>query len=374
MTDLDTVIGPARPQARPGLAAIAPYVGGKAGEPGMRAVKLSANENPYGPSAKAMDAYRAVAGDLALYPDGGAHILRERLAEHHGLEAERVVCGAGSDEILQLLVRAYAGPGDEVLHSAHGFLVYALAAQQVGAQPVAAPEVALTSDVDALLARVNARTRLVMLAYPNNPTGTYLPGDEIARLHAGLPGDVVLVLDGAYAEYAYGEGRADYDDGMTLAKSAANVVVTRTFSKVYGLAALRLGWAYGPQAIIDVLHRVRAPFNVTAPALAAGVAALGDQAHVAASVAHNADDRAKLGDAAQRLGVLAAPSAGNFVLLRFGDGDQARAVNQALETAGLLVRPLGAYGLDAYLRVTVGRADDTARVIVALEEAVAALS
>ncbi|MGH6932506.1 MAG: pyridoxal phosphate-dependent aminotransferase, partial [Dongiaceae bacterium] len=269
---------------RPGIMDIAPYRGGESRLDGhAKVIKLASNENPLGPSPRAIAAYRELAAELHRYPDGGADALRQAIADHHGLEAAQIVCGAGSDELITLLVRGYAGPGDEVLYSQYGFLMYALAAKTVGAVPVGAPEPELRTDVDALLGLITPRTRLLFLANPNNPTGCLLPSAEVLRLHAGLPKDVLLVLDSAYAEYVGGE---DYQDGARLVRASDNVVMLRTFSKIHCLAALRIGWAYGPPAVADVLNRVRNPFNVNAPAQAAALAALTDRDHAAAGRAH----------------------------------------------------------------------------------------
>ncbi|MGH6915236.1 MAG: pyridoxal phosphate-dependent aminotransferase, partial [Geminicoccales bacterium] len=265
-------MAPLRP--RPGILEIEPYVGGKAEVEGMaNVVKLSANEAALGPSPRAIEALRAALPVAHRYPDGGARGLREAIAGRFDLDPERIVCGNGSDELIQLLIRAYAGPGDEVLYSAHGFLMYRLSALAAGATPVAAPERELKTDVDALLSRLTSRTRAVFIANPNNPTGSYLSADELARLHRGLPDDVLLVIDAAYAEYVR---QGDYTTGLELIPRADNVVMTRTFSKLFGLAALRLGWLYAKPAVVDVLHRVRGPFNVGALAQVAGIAALED--------------------------------------------------------------------------------------------------
>ena len=275
---MTTATGPA---PRPGILDIAPYVAGEAKIVGIeRPIRLASNESALGPSAKAIAAYRALADEIHRYPDGSADQLREALGRRHELDPMRIVCGAGSDEIITLLTRAYAGPGDEVLYSEHGFLMYAISARTVGAQPVAARERGLRADVDALLAKAGPRTKVLFLANPNNPTGSYLGKDEVARLHAGLPAGALLVIDAAYAEYVT---RNDYDAGAEFVEANGNVVMTRTFSKIYGLAGLRLGWAYCPPAVADVLNRLRNPFNVSHVAQAAGVAALEDIAHVDAA-------------------------------------------------------------------------------------------
>ena len=265
-----------------------------------------------------VEALRSSAPLVHRYPDGDARALRQAIGSRFDLDPERIVCGAGSDELIQLLLRAYAGPGDEVLHTAHGFLMYRLGALSVGATPVAAPERDLTADVDALLARLTSRTRMVFLANPNNPTGSYLGADELARLHAGLPRDVVLVIDAAYAEYVQ---RNDYTTGLELIERADNVVMTRTFSKLFGLAALRLGWLYAKPAVIDVLHRVRGPFNVSAPAQIAGIAALEDLEHQEREREHNDRWRPWLAQGLSALGLTVHPSVANFVLVEFADQD-----------------------------------------------------
>jgi len=339
---------------RPGILDIAPYVGGESGAPGAnRVIKLSANENPNGPCPAAIEAYRAAAAGLALYPDGGAEALRAAIGRAHGLDPARIVCGAGSDEIISLLCQAYAGPGDTVAHSRHGFLMYAISARAAGAEPVAAPEANLTADVDALLAACDDRTRLVFLANPNNPTGTLLPASEVARLAAGLPARALLVLDAAYAEYVSAPG---YDAGEKLVDARDNVVMTRTFSKIHGLAALRLGWAYGPAHVIDVLNRVRGPFNVSAPALAAGAAAIADKEYVARCAALNEAWRDWLTKRLAAAGVACTDAHGNFVLAHFGEsGPHGAAKADAwLKARGLICRRMEGYGLPGWLRISIG--------------------
>lgn len=354
------------PTPRPGILDISPYVGGESAASGhARAIRLASNENPLGPGTRAAAAFAAVREDLHRYPDGAATELRAAIADAEGLDPARIVCGAGSDELISLLVRAYAGPGDEVLHSAHGFLMYAIAAKAAGATPVAVPERDLTADVDAILARAGARTRLVFLANPNNPTGSYVNGAALRRLRDGLPDSVLLVIDAAYAEYVAAE---DYESGSALVDEFNNVVMTRTFSKIHGLAALRLGWAYCPAAVADVLNRVRGPFNVCRPALAAGVAALGDRAHVDRSRRHNARWRAWLAEQLTDLDLHPYPSVGNFLLVRF-PAETALAAPAALrylKESGILVREMTAYGLPACLRVTIGDEAETRDVAAAL--------
>ncbi len=356
----------------PGILDIAPYVGGEATAPGVeRPIRLASNESALGPSPKAVAAYRALAGEIHRYPDGSAAELRSALGRHHGLDPERIVCGSGSDELIGLLLRAYAGPGSEVLYSRHGFLMYPIGAQAVGATPVAVPEHALTADVDGFLARVTPRTRIVFIANPNNPTGTYLSADEMARLHAGLPRHVVLAIDAAYAEFV---NRNDYEPGIALVNRAENVVMLRTFSKVYALAGLRLGWAYCPPAIADVLNRIRGPFNVSAPALAAGVAAVEDVAALARARAHNQRWLPWLSERLTALGLLVTPSVGNFVLPRFPDDPRhnADAAFAFLQARGILTRQMGGYGLPQHLRITIGTGEEMEIVAAALSEFMAA--
>ena len=357
-----------RLRPRPGILEIEPYVGGKAEVAGIaRAIKLSANESPLGPSPKAIDALRAAAPEVHRYPDGGADRLRQTIGACFDLDPERIVCGAGSDELIQLLMRAYAGPGDEVLYSAHGFLMYKLSALGVGATPVAAPERLLTADVDALLERLSSRTRMVFLANPNNPTGSYLNADELGRLHAGLPDEVLLVIDAAYAEYVR---RNDYTAGIDLVDRADNVVMTRTFSKLFGLAALRVGWLYAQPPVVDVLHRIRGPFNVSTPAQVAGIAALEDLEHQERARAHNDRWLPWLGGELSRLGLEVHPSVANFILVSFeaAGAHTAAAASAGLEQRGIIARPMAAYGLPDCLRLSVGLEDENRAAIAALRE------
>ncbi len=343
---------------RPGIMTITPYVGGESTVPGVeRVIKLASNEGAFGPSPKAAAAYKAAAAQMHRYPDGACTDLRAALGSRHGLDEARLVCGAGSDELISLLCRAYTGPGDEVLHSQYGFLMYPLAARAAGATPVAAPETDLTADVDALLERVTDKTRILFLANPNNPTGTYLGGEALGRLRAGLPERVLLVIDAAYAEFVT---RDDYTPGVELVDGGDNVVMTRTFSKIYGLGGVRLGWAYCPPGVAGVLNRIRSPFNVSAPAQAAGLAALADVAFTDKARAHNETWRGWTTERLRDLGLEVPPSIGNFVLVRFpaDAGRDAEAADTFLKGRGIIVRRMGVYGLPDCLRVTIGREDE----------------
>lgn len=342
------------PRPRDGISDIAAYVPGKSSGSGSGKVhKLSSNESPLGPSPAAMQAYTACAPNLALYPDGGSGALRDALAKAHGINPANIVCGAGSDELLQLLASGYLQSGDEAIYTEHGFLVYPIIIRANGATPVVAPESNLTADVDAILAAVTPRTRIVFLANPNNPTGTYVSFDEVKRLHAGLPADCLLVLDAAYAEYVR---RNDYEAGMELVSTSKNVVMTRTFSKAYGLAGLRLGWAYCPANVADVLNRIRGPFNVAMPAIAAGAAAVQDAGHLEKAVEHNDAWLPKVTTAVEELGLKVTPSVGNFVLVHFPqDGAKTAAEADAfLVSNNVVVRRMDAYGLPGALRVSIG--------------------
>jgi histidinol-phosphate aminotransferase len=354
------------PRARPGVLDIAPYVPGTSALPGAHPViKLSSNETPFGPSPRAIEAYLAAAGTLSRYPDGSARPLREALAKLYGLDPAHIVCGAGSDELLNLLASAYLGPGDEAIYSEHGFLVYKIAILARGATPVAAPETNLTTDVDAILARVTPATRVVFIANPNNPTGTYIPFDEVKRLRANLPDEVLLVLDAAYAEYVR---KNDYEAGIELVATTGNTVMTRTFSKIYGLAYLRLGWAYCPAEVADALNRIRGPFNVSGPAIAAGVAALADPAWTQRAVEHNEVWRGRMAEVLSRLGLGVTPSAANFLLLHFpkGNGRSAPEADKFLHERRIILRRVEEYGLPHALRMTIGTEEENRVVLDAL--------
>src|SRR2546425_4601123 len=355
-----------RPQPRPGVLTIDPYVPGKSTAPGAaRVIKLSSNETPLGPSPKAMAAYRAVAEHLEDYPDGASTELREAIGRAFGLDPDRIVCGAGSDDLLNLIADAYLSDGDEAIHTTHAFLVYPIATLGSGATPIVAAEKNHTADVDAMLAAVSERTRVVVLANPNNPTGTYVPFDEVKRLHRGLPPHVLLVLDAAYAEYVR---RNDYEAGIELVATSDNVVMCRTFSKIHGLAALRLGWMYGPEHVVDAINRIRGPFNVNAAAQAAGIAAVGDTAHVEAARAHHECWLDWLQVEIRKLGLDVTASVANFVLIRFSIDKAAEDADAFLTQRGLILRRVKAYKLPNALRMTVGSEEANRLVVAALAE------
>lgn len=355
-----------RPQPKQGILDIAAYVPGKSGAKGAKVHKLSSNESPIGASAKAAEAFKTAAGALELYPDGSASALRAAIAERYGLLAENIVCGAGSDELLQLLAHAYLSQGDEAIYSQYGFLVYPIAIQSNGATAVIAPERDYLADVDAILARITDKTRMVFLANPNNPTGRYLPFNEVKRLHAGLPSRVLLVLDAAYAEYVR---KNDYEAGIELVATSDNVVMTRTFSKIYGLAALRLGWAYCPAHVADVLNRIRGPFNISAPAIAAGAAAIADQEFLDRAVSHNEEWLPWVSSEIEALGLTVTPSVGNFVLVHFPQEPKrhAHAADAWLQENGIVVRRMDAYGLPGALRITVGTEEANRALLASLK-------
>jgi histidinol-phosphate aminotransferase len=337
-----------RPQ--PGILDIALYVGGESRIEGRADVlKLSSNENPFGPSPRAIEAFRGAAGDLHRYPSTDHRNLREAIGEVHGLEADRIVCGVGSDEILQMVAQAYAGPGDEVILTEHGFSMYPILAKMVGATPVTVPEQERTVDVGRILAAVTNRTRIIFIANPANPTGTMLGGNELRRLAAGLRPDVILVHDGAYAEFEEG-----FDGGVSLVEAHANVVMTRTFSKIHGLGGLRIGWGYAQREIIDVLNRIRQPFNLSSAQLAAAEAAIRDTEFTGWCRAENARLREWLRGELARAGVVSDASHTNFVLARFFDAGEAEACDAHLRADGILVRRVAGYGLSQCLRITVG--------------------
>ena len=350
------------PTPKAGVLDIAPYKAARGSAHAIR-YQLASNESALGPSPAAVEALHSAASQIHLYPDGGAHDLRDAIAAVHSLDPARIVCGNGSDELLTLIANAYLRPGDEVLFSAHAFLVYRMTTLANSATPVAAPEPDRHVDVGRMLALANPTTRIVFLANPNNPTGTWISGRELRRLHAGLSLQTLLVIDSAYAEYMR---ERDYESGSEMVSQFNNVVMTRTFSKAYGLAGLRLGWAYCPLAVADVLNRTRGPFNVSGAAQRAAVTALRDRKHLERAVAHNACWRHWLTMEIRELGLQVDDSAGNFVLVRFSDESAARAGDAFLLERGIVLRPTGAYGLPHGLRLTVGSEEANRAVVSAL--------
>ena len=351
-----------RPQ--PGILDIALYQGGESAIAGMReAVKLSSNENPLGPSDRAMEAFRRAAHQLHRYPSSDQAALRGAIGAVHGLDPARILCGAGSDEVISFLCQGYCGPGDEVIHTEHGFAMYRISALAAGAAPVSVPERHRRVDVEAVLAACGPRTRLVFIANPANPTGTVLSPAEVARLADGVPAHTLLVLDGAYAEYASAD-----DGAVRLAGSRPNVVITRTFSKIYGLGGLRVGWGYGPQAVIDVLNRLRGPFNLSTAQQDAAEAAVLDRDHVDRCRAETIRLRGWLASGLREIGVPCDDSEANFVLARFDSAAEAESCDRHLKESGLIVRRVGGYGLPSCLRITVGDEPACRRVVHAIAQ------
>ena len=354
------------PEPRPEVLNISIYQGGKSQIKGAAAVvKLSSNEAALGPSPRAVEAYNSGARNLHRYPAGPADELRAAIADVHSLEADRIICGAGSDELLCLLCRAYAGPGDEVIHTHHGFLMYAIYATSVGATPVSVSELNLTAEVDAVLTAVTPQTKIVFLANPNNPTGTYLSAAELTRLRKELREDIVLVIDAAYAEFVDAN---DYESGFGLAGTTSNTVATRTFSKIYGLAALRLGWAFGPEPIIEAMRQLKSPFNVSAPAQFAGIAAVRDQGHIEKARAHNLKWRDIALQGMRRMGLRVGDTCANFVLPEFSttEGQTAADADAFLQSKGIAVRRVDNYGLPNHLRITLGDDADMNQMLDAI--------
>ena len=352
----------------PGILDIAPYVGGRATAEGVaRVYKLSSNESPLGPSPAALEAFKAASSSLHIYPESSALELRRAIGEEFGLNPDRIVCGNGSDELLHLLPQIYCSPGDEVLFSAHGFIVYPIVTLAASATPVAVPEPNLVTDIDALIARATEKTKIVFVTNPNNPTGSYNTAADLRRLRANLPKDCLLVIDAAYADYVT---RNDYEAGIELVATTDNTVMTRTFSKIFGLAALRVGWLYGPAAVIDAVNRIRGPFNVSTAAQAAAVAALRDRAHTARAKAHNSEWLAWLSKEIAMVGLKVYPSVGNFLLIEFpASGPKtAPAADHYLMQRGVIVRAVKAYGLPNCLRISVGSEEANKAAVAALKE------
>jgi len=342
----------ASPRPRAEVFSVASYVGGESKLPGVnRVIKLSSNEGAFGPPPGAIAAINAMAPEMHRYPDGGMVLLRQAIGEKFGLNPDQIVCGNGSDEILSLLIQAYGGPGTELIMTAHGFSIYEIAGKLAGCTVKKAPERNLTADVDAICALVSPATRLVFIANPNNPTGTLLPHAEMARLRRALPPDVLLVIDAAYSEYV---DRPDYDAGARLVDAGDNTVMTRTFSKIFGLGGARLGWGYAPPAIVDVLNRLRPPFNVSATVAAAGIAALAEPGWVETSRAHNSTARETMAARLREAGFKVHPSEANFLLLDLSSPERANAADAYLRRRGIIVRNVASYGLPSCLRVTIG--------------------
>lgn len=357
-----------RPVPKPGVMEIAAYVPGKDKAPaGVKLHKLSSNETPLGASPHALEALSAAVAKPEIYPDGSSNALREAIAAVHGLNPANILCGNGSDELLGLLCQTYLAPGDEGIFTEHGFLVYKIQILAAGAKPVIVPENDLKTDVDAILSAVTDKTKIVFIANPNNPTGTYLPAEEVRRLQAGLPPHVLLVLDAAYAEYVR---RNDYEAGVELVSGNRNVVMTRTFSKIHGLAGIRIGWMYAPAEIVEAVDRVRGPFNVNAAAIAAGAAAIRDRAHLDAAIAHNETWLPKVTEALRDLGLTVTPSVCNFILIHFPEDParNAEAADAYLTQRGYILRRVTGYGLPNALRMTIGSAEANQGVIDALTE------
>ncbi|MFC3050452.1 histidinol-phosphate transaminase [Kordiimonas pumila] len=355
----------AAPKAHDWVLEMAPYVPGQSKVEGIdNPVKLSSNESAFGPSPHALTAFQATTEQLLRYPDANSVDLRAAIARVHSIDAEKIICGTGSDEILTLLIHTFAGPGDEVIFSDYGFSVYPIQTRAAGATGVSVPNKNWAADVDGILAAVTPKTKLVFIDNPNNPTGAYVPWGEIERLHAGLPENVLLVLDAAYGECATAD---DYSAGETLVEKHENVIMTRTFSKMYALAGLRIGWAYGPDAVIDVLNRIRMPFNVCVPGHPAAIAAVEDQAHLAASVAFNAKWRDWLTAELKALGLGVVESQTNFVLVEFPSGNLcAEACNAFLLENGYIVRALSF--LPDHLRISIGTEEQTKGVLALIKE------
>ena len=352
------------PRPRPEILTIAPYVGGVSKLPGFdHAIKLSSNEGAFGVPPGVLAALAKVGPHTHRYPEGSAALLRAAIGRRFDLDPAQIVCGAGSDDLIYQLCLAYGGAGTELIMTEHGFSIYQIAGIYAGSLVIKVPERELTTDVDAILDAVSAATTLVFLANPNNPTGSMVSASELDRLRRGLPGNVVLVLDSAYAEYV---DRPDYDPGVDLVLRNDNVVMTRTFSKIYGMGGLRLGWCYAPPAVVDVLNRVRSPFNCSVVAQAAGIAALDETGWVERSRAHNTEWRAWLTDRIGGMGLRVWPSEANFVLVDFGSAEVARAVDGYLRAHGVIVRGVASYGLPHCLRITVGTEAECRAVVDAL--------
>jgi histidinol-phosphate aminotransferase len=354
------------PQPQKAVLSVEPYKGGESTLPGFdKPIKLASNENPLGTSEKAKAAYRDASEKLWLYPEGSAAKLREAIGRRYGLDPARIICGAGSDEIFQMLVRAYIAPGDEVVQRQHAFSIYKIFCSIAGAVMRVAPDNGLLPNVDALIAAMTEKTRLVFLDNPNNPTGTYLPFEDVRRLQQALPPQALLVLDAAYAEYVR---RNDYSAGIEVVAQSDNVIMTRTFSKIYGLAAVRIGWAYAPEHVIDALNRVRGPFNISAAAMAAGVAAVEDTDFVNKTADLNARELQRVEQGLKAMGLAVTPSVANFTLVRFPANKSAPAADAFLRSRGIIVRRMESYGLPDALRISIGDETQNSALLKALED------
>jgi histidinol-phosphate aminotransferase len=354
------------PTPRPEILTISPYVGGESSIAGVnRSYKLSSNEGAFGVPPLAQKALREAVADMFRYPDGGADRLREAIGKRWQLDPARIVCGAGSDDLLYQLCLAYGGPGRDIIMSEHGFTIYFIAGTYAGSRVIKVPERNLQPDLDAMLAAVSPSTKAVFIANPNNPTGAMITSSEMARFRAALPPEVLLVIDSAYAEYIT---RDDYNAGEQLVDATDNTVMTRTFSKVFGLGGIRLGWCYGPPGVIDVLNRIRGSFNVSVAAQVAGIAALQEKGWVEKGCAHNAEWRPRLAAGIEAAGIKVWPGEGNFVLADFGIAETANAADLFLRQRGLIVRRVGAYGLPQCLRITVGTAEECGMIIEGLSD------
>lgn len=356
-------------KAKDSIYDISAYVGGESNavvnpELGY-VIKLSSNEGPFGPSSKAMEAVANMTNQMHRYPDGGCTALRMALAKKNNINADNIVCGAGSDEIISFLCHSYVGEGENIVYSAHGFLMYSIYAKTAGGEAIAAPEKTLCADVDALIGTVNDKTKILFIANPNNPTGSYLKRDKIEELHIRLPKDVILVLDGAYAEYV---DDPEYTDGHDLVEKHDNIVVTRTFSKAYGLGGMRVGWGHAPDHIVDVMNRVRGPFNVSNVGQVAALAAVQDEAFLQKSITSNKKCRDYTTRELTEAGLVVHPSAGNFLLVDFGDETKAEGARLALKNNGILVRQVGGYGLPTCLRISIGTQDEMKLVVQGIKD------
>ena len=351
------------PRAR--ILDIEPYIPGASKGGGDKIIKLSSNENPLGPSPMAVAAYKDAAEKIHRYPDGGSVELRQAIAKKHNMDASRIVCGTGSDELIALLCRAYCGEGDEVLYTQHGFLMYPIAALAAGANPVKAPEPERKTDLQALLDCVTDKTRMVFLANPNNPTGALVCKDELLEFHSKLPEDVLLVIDSAYAEYVE---ESNYTDGRDMVDRFDNVVMLRTFSKIYGLGGLRVGWSYSSPAIADVLNRIRGTFNLTNATQAAAVAALEDEDYFQESLDLNHGQKKWITAKLEEMGIHVYPGEGNFILFTLGSAEKASACLNFLKERGILLRGMTAYDLPDCLRMTIGLPEDMHAVEAVMRE------